>query len=187
VPSGDEVWIKKALDIGPAGIIIPQVQTAEDVKKVVQLCKYPPEGIRGVGIARAQGYGEKFQEYVSSANENTAVIIQIEHKNAVKNIEGIIKVKGIDCLFIGPYDLSTSMDKAGQIADPEIQDAIRQVRETADREGISLGIFGVTADDVRPYILDGYTLIAVGVDTMLLSKAAKGIKENLDLNVERRM
>ncbi len=113
VPNLDEIWIKKVLDIGPAGIIIPQVQTAEQAKLAVQLCKYPPEGVRSVGIARAQGYGPKFQEYVSTANKNTAVVIQIEHKDAVNNIDDIVKVPGIDCLFVGPYDLSASMEKPG--------------------------------------------------------------------------
>jgi 2-keto-3-deoxy-L-rhamnonate aldolase RhmA len=177
VPLIDEVWIKKALDIGSAGIIIPQVQTAEDAKRVIEFCKYPPEGKRPVGIARAQGYGEKFQAYVSNANENTAVILMIEHINAVENIEEIIKVEGIDCLFIGPYDLSTSMNKAGQTTHPDIQRAIAKVKERAEGANIPLGIFGTTPKAVKPYIEGGYTLIAVGVDTMLLGNVAKEIRE----------
>jgi 2-keto-3-deoxy-L-rhamnonate aldolase RhmA len=175
VPLIDEVWIKKALDIGPAGLIIPQIQTADDVERVIELCKYPPQGKRSVGIARAQGYGEKFHEYVSNANKNTAVIIMIEHKNAVKNIDDIIKVRGIDCLFIGPYDLSTSMNKAGQTTDPDVQNAISKVKERAMQAKIPLGIFGATVEAVKPYIQMGYKLIAIGVDTMLLSKSAKEI------------
>ena len=108
VPSNDGVWIKKALDIGAAGIILPNVCTTEEAERAVQLCKYPPEGARSVGIARAQGYGDKFQEYVSSANDDIAVIIQVEHIDAVENIQNLIKVPGIDSLFIGPYDLSAS-------------------------------------------------------------------------------
>ncbi len=179
VPLIDEVWIKKALDIGPAGIIIPQVQTADDAKRVMELCKYPPQGKRTVGIARAQGYGEKFQEYVSNANENTAVILMIEHINAVKNIADIINVAGIDCLFIGPYDLSTSMNKPGQTTHPDIQSAIAQVKENAERANIPLGIFGATVEAITPYVQNGYTLIAVGIDTMLIGKAAKDITKSL--------
>jgi len=177
VPLIDEVWIKKALDIGPAGIIVPQVQTADDAKKVVEFCKYPPQGKRTVGIARAQGYGENFQEYVSNANENTAVILMIEHINAVNNIEEILNIEGIDCLFIGPYDLSSSMGKTGQTTHPEIQRAIDSVKESADRANIPLGVFGATTDAVRTYIQNGYTLIAVSVDTMMLGKVAKDIRE----------
>ncbi len=179
VPSLDDIWIKKALDIGASGIIIPQVKTAEDAQKAVQLCKYPPEGFRSVGIGRAQGYGENFQEYVINANDNIAVIIQIEHKDAVKNMGDIIKVAGIDSVFIGPYDLSASMNKIGRIADADIQNAIAQVKEIAERANIPLGIFGATVDAVRPYIMNGYTLVAIGIDTMLISNAAKGMIEKI--------
>ena len=173
VPSNDEVLIKKALDIGTSGIIIPQVRTIEDAKRAVQLCKYPPRGVRSVGIARAQGYGEKFQEYVVSANDETAVIIQIEHIDAVDNIENILKVSGIDCLFVGPYDLSASMGKIGLTTDPDVQNAISQVKKCAEQAKIPLGIFGATADAVKPYIQSGYTLIAVCIDTLLFGKAIK--------------
>ena len=175
VPLIDEVWIKKTLDIGPSGIIIPQVNTVEDVKLVMQLCKYPPEGSRSVGIARAHAYGGKFEEYVAAANAETAVIIQIEHIDAVNNIADIIRVPGIDCLFVGPYDLSASMGKTGLTTDHEVQKAISKVKQSSDQAEIPLGIFGATAGAVQPTIQDGYTLIAVGMDTMLIGEAAKNI------------
>jgi len=179
VPSINEAWIKKALDIGPSGIIIPNVQTAEEAKLAVRLCKYPPEGMRSVGIARAHRYGENFQEYVATANDETAVIIQIEHRDAVNNIEDLLKVSGIDCLFVGPYDLSASMGKTGLTTDPDVQNAIMQVKKCAEQEKIPLGIFGTTADAVKPYIQSGYKLIAVGIDTLLIGKAAKNITDIL--------
>lgn len=175
VPSNNDTWIKKALDIGPSGIIVPQVHSAEDVKRAVQFCKYPPEGTRSVGIARAQGYGAKFQDYVASANDATSVIIQIEHIDAVANIEKIITVPGIDCLFIGPYDLSASMGKIGLTTDPDVQLAISKVARAAEQAQIPLGIFGATAEAVDPYIQSGYTLIAIGIDSMLIANAAEGI------------
>jgi 2-dehydro-3-deoxyglucarate aldolase/4-hydroxy-2-oxoheptanedioate aldolase len=179
VPSIDEVWIKKALDMGPSGIIIPQVKTVDDVTRVVQLCKYPPDGSRSVGIARAQGYGETFQEYVSNANEKTAIIVQIEHEDAVKKIEDIVNVSGVDCLFIGPYDLSTSMGKPGMTTDPDVLNAITKVENFAKQAKTPLGIFGSSAEAVRPYIQRGYSLVAVGIDTMLIANAAKSIIESL--------
>ena len=179
VPSNDEVWIKKVLDIGAAGIIVPNVRTKEEAEQAVQLCKYPPEGVRSVGIARAQGYGDKFQEYVLSANDEIAVIIQVEHIDAVENIQNLIKVPGIDSLFIGPYDLSASMGKMGQTTDSEVQNAISRVKRRAEKANIPLGIFGPTADAVKPYIQNGYTLIAVGIDTLLLGTAAKSITTSL--------
>jgi 2-keto-3-deoxy-L-rhamnonate aldolase RhmA len=179
VPSNDDVWIKKALDIGAAGIIVPNVRTTEEAQRAVQLCKYPPEGLRSVGVARAQGYGDKLQEYLLSANEDIAVIIQIEHIDAVGNIQNLINVPGIDSLFIGPYDLSASMGKIGQTTDTEVQNAISRVKQSAGQANIPLGIFGSTVEAVEPYIQSGYTLIAVGIDTLLLGTAAKDITASM--------
>ena len=179
VPSIDEVWIKRALDIGAAGIIAPNVRSAEAARKVVRLCKYPPEGSRSVGIARAQGYGERFQESVATANEAVAVIIQIEHVDAVAAIEEIIAVAGIDAVFVGPYDLSASMHKMGLTTDPAVQNAIRKVWQSTRAARIPIGIFGPTAESVKPYIQNGYTLIVVGTDTLMLVSAAKDITSAL--------
>ena len=179
VPAIDEAWIKRVLDIGPTGLIIPQVKSVEEAKLAIQLCKYPPEGLRSVGLARAHGYGENFQEYVASANNEVAIVLQIEHIDAVNNIEEIIKVPGIDSLFIGPYDLSASMGKTGQVSNSDIQDAIARVKKVAKEANMPLGIFGANADAVKAYIEDGYTLITVGIDTMLIAKTAKDITNAL--------
>jgi len=179
VPSNDEIWIKKCLDIGAEGILVPQIRTRSDAQRAVQLCKYPPKGSRSVGVARAQGYGAKFQDYVASANDETAVILQIEHMAAVENIEMICNVSGIDALFVGPYDLSASMGKTGLTTDPDVKKAISHVTQCATRAGIPLGIFGVSEEAVKPYIENGYTLIAVGIDTMLLGEAAGKISNLL--------
>jgi 2-dehydro-3-deoxyglucarate aldolase/4-hydroxy-2-oxoheptanedioate aldolase len=175
VPVGDEVWLKKALDIGAAGVIVPQVNSAEQAEHVVRLCKYPPEGTRGVGIARAHGYGERFQDYVAKANQEVAVIVQAEHIDAVKDINAIVKVKGIDAVFIGPYDLSASMGKPGQVGDPEVRAAIERVRKACMKRSIKLGIFGVSAEAVLPYLDQGFSLAAAGVDVLFLSRGAKSL------------
>jgi 2-dehydro-3-deoxyglucarate aldolase len=172
VPAGDEVWIKKALDIGAEGVIVPQVHTAEQARRVVRLCRYPPEGARGVGVARAHGYGTRFQEYLESANEQIAVVIQAESAEAVDQIQSIVEVPGIDAVLIGPYDLSSSLGKAGQLDDPTVQRAIAAVTETCQTAGIPLGAFGLNAPAVRPFLERGFTLIAVGIDTLFLSAAA---------------
>ena len=175
IPSHDEIWIKKALDIGAAGIIAPLVKTADEARRVVRCSHYPPGGTRSVGIARAQGYGQQFDAYVADANDLTTVILQIEHIDAVNNIDAILAVPGIDGLFVGPYDLSASMGMTGQVTAPEVQQAISQVKVRAQKAGMPLGIFGPTVEAVRPYIAEGYTLIAVGIDTLLLGAAAKSI------------
>ncbi len=172
VPAGQEVWIKKALDIGAAGVIVPQVNSVEQAERVVRLCKYPPEGTRGVGIARAHGYGLQFQEYVDSANEAVAVVIQIEHADALEDVAAIVSVPGIDAVLIGPYDLSASLGKMGQVTDPKVQDAIAHIRETCLAAGVRLGAFGVDAAAVQPFIDQGFTLIAVGTDMLFLIQGA---------------
>ena len=121
VPAGDEVWIKKALDIGGAGIIAPQVHTAEQAEQIVRYCKYSPDGSRGVGIGRAHKYGIRFEDYIKTANENIAVILQAESREAIDNIESITSVEGIDAILIGPYDLSASLGKIGKVTDPEVR------------------------------------------------------------------
>lgn len=175
VPVNREAWIKQCLDIGAAGIMIPQVKTPGEAEQAVALCRYPPQGTRSVGIARAHGYGQSFREYVASANDTTAVIIQIEHVDAVDIIDDILAVPGIDGVFVGPYDLSASMGKTGQVADPDVQACIERVTACARGRNIPLGIFGATPEAVRPWIDQGYTLIAVGMDTFLFSTAATGV------------
>jgi 2-dehydro-3-deoxyglucarate aldolase/4-hydroxy-2-oxoheptanedioate aldolase len=179
VPSSDEASIKKALDIGVAGVIVPQVNNADDAERVVRFSKYPPVGTRGVGIARAHGYGGYFGDYVARANEELAVVIQAEHIEAVRNIDAMAGVAGIDAVFVGPYDLSASMGKMGQVGDPEVQKAITRVRDSCLAAGLTLGIFGLRADAVAPYIAQGFTLIAAGCDSVFLASAARATLEEL--------
>jgi 2-keto-3-deoxy-L-rhamnonate aldolase RhmA len=179
VPYADEVHIKKVLDLGAAGIIAPQVNTALHAANVVKWSRYSPLGSRGVGLARAHGYGMSFQEYVQTANDQIAVVVQAEHKDAVENIEAIVKVEGVDAVLLGPYDLSASLGKMGQIDAPEVVEAIEHITQTCLKANMPLGYFGVNAEAVKPFIAKGYTLIVSGVDTMLLGTAAKRLLEKL--------
>ena len=172
LPVAAEVPIKKALDVGAAGIIAPQINSAAQAEQVVRMAKYAPAGTRGVGIGRAHGYGLKLREYVAGANQQTAVIVQAEHIDAVRNIESIVRVEGVDAVLIGPYDLSASLGVLGQVDHPEVTQAIDRVTEVCRQAGVRLGIFGVSAEAVRPYVDRGYTLIVAGVDTMLMGQAA---------------
>jgi 2-dehydro-3-deoxyglucarate aldolase len=172
LPNHDEIWVKRALDMGAAGVIVPQVNSAEQAREVVRFAKYAPVGQRGVGVSRAHGYGYAVVDYIARANQDTAVIVQAEHIDAVKNIEAITDVPGLDAVLIGPYDLSASMGKMGRVNDPEVVEAISVVARTAKRKNLKLGFFGVSVDAVKPYVESGFTLIAAGVDTMLLGQAA---------------
>jgi 2-keto-3-deoxy-L-rhamnonate aldolase RhmA len=179
VPAGEEVWIKAALDIGAAGVIVPQVHTPQQAEQVVRLCKYPPQGTRGVGVARAHGYGARLTEYLAAANEEVAVVVQAESAEAVRNIRAIARVPGIDAVLIGPYDLSSSLGKVGQLSDPEVTGAIAAVTEACLEAGVRLGIFGANAAAVRPFIERGFTLIAVGIDVLFLAQAAGDVLSGL--------
>jgi 2-dehydro-3-deoxyglucarate aldolase len=177
-PSHEEMWIKKLLDIGPAGLIIPQVKNAEEAARIVQYSKYPPEGKRSVGISRAHGYGASFQRYIENANRETALILQIEHIDAVKDIEAIVNVPGIDVLFVGPYDLSGSMGKLGQVNHPDVQEQIERVRQVCVKAGMALGIFTVSPEEVKVFAGRGFTLIALGIDVMTLSDSVSCTIQN---------
>lgn len=179
VPEASEVPIKKALDLGAAGIIVPQVNSAEQAADVVRFARYAPEGARGVGLARAHGYGMRFREYVESANAEIAVVVQAEHARAVDNIESIVRVPGVDAVLLGPYDLAASLGKMGQVDDPVVVAAIRRVTEACVAAGMPLGYFGVTAAAVEPYVERGYTLIVAGVDTLFLGQGAKALLAEL--------
>jgi len=179
VHSGEEAVIKKALDIGAAGVVVPQVNSAAEAERIVRYCRYPPRGSRGVGIVRAQGYGLDFAEYVAGANDSVIVMLQVEHIDAVKDIEAIARVPGVDALMIGPYDLSGSMGRLGQVNAPEVEQAIETVRTACAAAGMKLAIFAASAEGMRPYLRKGYTLPIAGMDLMLLASAARGMVQAL--------
>ena len=180
VPANDDVWIKKALDSGASDIIAPQINSAAEAEAVVRMCKYPPDGTRGVGIGRAHQYGLGFNAYMEKANKEIAVILQAETAQALRNISEIVQVPGIDAIFVGPYDLSASLGKMGQLTDPEVQQAIETITQACRTAGVRLGIFAATAKDITPFLEQNYTLLAVGTDGLLMARKAKEILQTLN-------
>lgn len=179
VPSHDTVVIKRALDTGAAGIIVPQINNAEQARAAVNAAKYPPSGNRGVGLARAHEYGLSFSNYLTTANQETCVVIQAETRAAVENIESIVAIKDINAILIGPYDLSANLGHTGQIEHPEVLGAIEKVMHACNQANVKLGYFGVNAQAVRPYINKGFTLITVGVDSLLLLEGTQQLLREL--------
>jgi 2-keto-3-deoxy-L-rhamnonate aldolase RhmA len=173
--ASDEMHVKRALDIGAAGIIAPQVNSVEHAQRIVRYAKYAPTGQRGMGIARAHGYGLRVREYLQSANDDTAVIVQAEHREAVAHIEEIVRVVGVDGVLIGPYDLSASLGRPGAVDHPDVREAITRVRKACHGANLPIGIFGLTADAVKPYIEQGFTMIVAGVDTVLMANASSAL------------
>lgn len=127
---------------------MPQVKSTDDVKKAVQAAKYPPLGKRSVGIARAQGYSMHFQKYIAAANATIALIIQIEHIAAVNNLNQILKVKGIDGVLIGPYNLAESMGMLGEVTSKRVQETMNQIKEACSQHNLPWGIFVLLAEEV---------------------------------------
>ena len=142
VPACDHTEIKKIIDFAPAGIIVPMVMNAADAAKAVAACRFPPEGNRGCGFRRGLAYGAgNLDTYWKAAKNDPLVIIQLEHIEAVRNLDEILKVSGIGAILIGPYDLSASLGKEGQWEDPEVaaayDESCRKVREA----GVLLGVY----------------------------------------------
>lgn len=172
VPWNDEAHIKKALDIGATGIIVPLVNTVEDAKRAVDRCKYPPQGVRSVGITRAQRFDLDFDGYMQRANDEVAVIVQIEHVDAARNIDAILDVPGIDGVFVGPFDLSGSMGKPGKINDPEVQQAIRDIIRACEKRDIARCIYAHSPAHAKTYLDQGYRVIGLCTDYITLARAA---------------
>ena len=177
----DPIQAKAVLDSGAAGVLVPMVNNKADAELAVQMTKYPPLGFRGVGLARAQGYGEHFDDYVKNANTDTLLIVQIEHKDAVANIEEILSVPGIDGTFIGPYDLSLSLGIPGQISHPEVLAAKRKILDATLAHGLVAGVHFVqprtAVDDCRQAVAEGYRFIALGTDILFLGDSARSIQK----------
>ena len=171
---------KRYLDAGAAGVIAPFINSAEEAHELIRSVKYPPEGMRGVGFCRANAYGMRLKESVAAANDETFVCVQIEHVEALRNIDDILCVPGIDAVIIGPYDLSASMGLTGQFDHPEMVGAINAIGAACRRHGIAAGIHVVQPDvaDVARRYSEGYRFIAYSLDiTMLLNACMNGLTE----------
>jgi len=174
VPWNDTVLIKRALDTGIEGIMVPSVNTAKEAKAVVEACRYPPHGIRsaGFGAARAGGYGRTKQEYLENIQKDLLIICQIETKEAVGNIKEIAAVDGVDMLFIGPYDLSGSIKKLGQFDDPEVIALFEEARDKIIDSPAYLGTISSGATQTNERFAEGFDFLLCGGDTSLVSGAA---------------
>ena len=171
VGENDATIIKRVMDAGAQGVIVPMVNTKADALKAVASVKYPPVGTRGVGLARAQGYGLGFNEYKEWVNEGSIVIVQIEHIDAVKNLEDILSVAGVDGFIIGPYDLSASMGKPGVFDDPEVKKALEKVKEISANYDVTPGFHVIPPDaaEIFKKVEEGYKFIAFSLDSLFFS------------------
>jgi 2-dehydro-3-deoxyglucarate aldolase/4-hydroxy-2-oxoheptanedioate aldolase len=173
VPEVSEAWIKKTLDTGCDGIVIPQIRSAAEARAAVAWCRYPPAGKRGAASTRAHAFGLEFADYVATANESLAIILQIEHIDAVNDIDAILQTPGVAALFVGPFDLSGSMGLLGQIDRPEVQAAIERVAGACAVADMPLGLYVRDGAAGKAAIARGFRMIALGTDASYLMKAAQ--------------
>lgn len=164
--------IKRVLDAGADGIIVPNVNSAAEAMKAVNAIKYPPIGSRGVGLARAQDYGFGFQHYKDVTAKEIKLIVQIEHHKAIKELDSILQVNGVDGTFIGPYDLSGSVGKPGDWDDPEVIDMLRLYEATTKRYNKLIGYHVVPPDYMllKDKIDKGYNFIAFSFDALFMGQ-----------------
>jgi 2-dehydro-3-deoxyglucarate aldolase len=168
--NNDENLIKRVMDSGATGIIVPLVRTAEDARRAVDALYYPPRGRRGVGLARAQKYGADFEWYKEWLDREAVCVVQIEHIEAVENCEDILSVPDVDGYLLGPYDISASLSVAGELEHPDVLEAIARVRKTAEKMGKPGGIHIVEPDEskLRQAVDQGFTFIAYSIDTRII-------------------
>lgn len=180
VGCNDPNLIKRVMDAGAHGVIVPQVNSIEDAKSAVSAVKYPPVGSRGVGLARAQGYGTEFERYKEWNGRESIVIVQIENIMAVNAIESILSVEGVDGFIVGPYDLSASLGIPGQFNHPLFIEAMEIIQKFMKQSSHVSSGFHVVPPDLkllREKAREGYSFIAYSLDSLLLAEAC-----NRDLN-----
>ena len=172
VPIAQDWVLKQALDLGAQTVMIPMINTVADAKAAVAACKYPPQGMRGMGaaLARASLYNHN-PNYTSTANDDICVILQLETQQALENLEDIAAIPGIDALFIGPTDLGADMGYPGQVGVPQVVDAVDDGIRRIHAAGLASGLIAFDAQGQKKYADLGVSFIGVGSDTTLMQTA----------------
>ena len=167
--------IKRVMDAGAHGIIVPMVNDKMNAEKAVEAVHYAPQGNRGVGLARAQGYGEQFKEYLEWQEDEPVVIVQIEHKDALSHLDAILTVPGVDGFIIGPYDLSCSLGIPGEFENAEFTEAMEKIKNTGLQLDVPSGMHIVEPDTevLAQSFQDGYKFIAYSVDIRILDVGSR--------------
>lgn len=184
VGANDELIIKRVMDSGAEGVIVPMVKTAEEAQKAVSFVKFPPIGKRGVGLYKAQNFGIGFDDYKKWCAERSVVICQIEHIDSVRNIDEILQVAGVDGILVGPYDLSASLGYPGEYDRQDVKDALEKVKLACSKHSKSLGFHVIKSDAsfLQEKIKEGYNFLAFSIDFIFLGDAARKEMQKLKGN-----
>lgn len=180
VSEGNRAEIRRALDFGPKGVVVPQIESADEAREAVAAARYPPDGVRGVAGGRASGYGADLAEYVDTANETVATILQVETKGALDDIDEIVAIDGLDALFVGPADLSARLGAFGDFESAAFRDAIDRIVEAAGAAGVPVGTLATSPANVAPRWTDwGMDFLVTGTDVGYLLEGAAVYRERL--------
>lgn len=174
VPSDDPIAIKQHLDLGAQTILVPMVETAAQAAAIVRACRYPPDGERGIGGARASGWG-RHTDYLREANRQICVIVQVETVTAIQNLNDILSVPGLDAVFVGPADLAASMGHPGHPTHPAVQQAVKDAVIHIAQAGKPAGVLTLDPGFAQTLLDLGARFVAVGVDTLLLSQQTSAL------------
>lgn len=173
--ANDPVQIKRVMDAGAHGVIVPMVNSSLEAERAVAAVRYPPQGQRGVGLARAQGYGSAFERYRDWVNQESVVVVQVEHVQAVDNLEAILAVEGVDGFIVGPYDLSGSLGIPGQFEHPLMSQAMERIRMIVTNSGKAAGIHVIEPeiDQLQQRLAEGFRFVAYSLDIRMLDCACR--------------
>lgn len=172
IPYLDIVNTKKGLDSGAFGIMVPMINTKNDIENFIKMTTFPPTGIRGCGATRANMFYTEANEYFKFADTEILRIIQIETKEALDNLDEILSIKGIDVAFLGPYDMSFSLGIPGDISNPLMEKVSNKIIQTCNKYGVYPGIMS-NPNDFKKHINMGFKFIIEGLDSLLIDGAIK--------------
>ena len=179
VGANDQYLIKAALDMGAHGVIVPLVNTREDAEAAVSYCKYPPIGVRGVAPRKAADYGLSAAEYLRRANDETLLIVQVETKEALENLDALLGVKGVDIAFVGPSDLTMSLGLLDDRSNPRVLEEMRNVVEKCKEYGKIPGTMAVTPEEGKREASMGFRFISLASDVRHLIEGARGFLKSV--------
>jgi 4-hydroxy-2-oxoheptanedioate aldolase len=179
VPGVDHHRITQALDFGASAVMVPNIQSRKEAEIAVSAAKYHPQGNRGVcPFARGAAYDSAADpDYYRRSNAETAVVLQIEGTEGIANLDEILSVPNFDCIFIGPFDLAQSLGIPGQVTNPRVEDAMRDIVKRAGQKGIAVGSFSVTPEQTQRDIKIGIQFLVYGTDTMIMARQFRAIRE----------
>jgi 2-keto-3-deoxy-L-rhamnonate aldolase RhmA len=184
VPELQVTMIKRALDLGAHGVIVPNIQSAEEAQHAVQYAKYPPQGVRGIGGERAVRWGLLSADYLATANAETLVIPLIESREAVESIDSILEVDGVEAIYLGLSDMSASYGYPGQWEAPGIPEIVQTLLTKTAQKGVAAGILARTPEETLQRTDEGFSFVCLGSDTSLLIRALREYRAALGLPTE---